>query len=151
MSSDDALSINTPSGLMFHCPKQLHVHVQVQKGSKPSAEALLMPWEDCSESRLSEEYLLKGCKYIHTVNSTKYPKTWRGKSLHGETKETLALDPESKPTDFFENIWRSEQEIRDLHRTHIQPGSQGVDLEQLLVAFSQVPMRRSSASCDVRQ
>jgi hypothetical protein len=130
------LSIKQPAGLIFHGPKQLQVHVQVQKGSTPSAEPLSVPWDDRGEGRLSEEYLLRGCQYIHTVNSTKYRKTWRGKSNHGETKETLALDPESKPADFFENIWQSEQEINDLHRAHIQQGSKGVDLEQLLTAFS---------------
>ncbi len=95
-----------------------------------------MPWDDCDESRLSEDYLFRGCQYNRTKHSTKYRKTWRGASNQGEKEETLVLDPESKPADFFENILQSEQEVKDLHRAHIQQGSQGADLEQLLKILS---------------
>lgn len=110
-------------GLIFHGPKQRQVLVRVHQTSTATGAALPIPWDGDGENRLDEEYLLSGGKYKHVAES---------KTENPSKKETLALDPQSKPADFFENIWQSEDEIKSLHRAHIQQGSQVEDVEDIL-------------------
>jgi hypothetical protein len=102
---------------LYHGPKELGVRIDVCKDSTAKGDLLPPPWSKGGD--ISEVYLSKGSKFEEI--------SWKGAA----TKSTVPKDTSSLGT-YLQNLSVSDQEVKQLHLTHILKDSKSINFDALL-------------------